>query len=234
MNFVWSGLSDKGLKRTSNEDAYVCVPEFGLFVVADGVGGHLAGEVASRLAVESIVERMRQVASDDDLTPVHDPQGHDGVPVRRLLIAIEHANERVFEDASRDERHSGMGTTVAAIYLVHGFVNICHVGDSRVYRIREGDIVPLTEDHVVMGNVLSRAVGAAPLVEPSWRIEPAAAGDVFVLCSDGIHGPVADEEIRDVVDGAPNCEAACASLVALANSRGGPDNSTVVMVRLGS
>jgi len=227
-------LSDRGLVRERNEDAFAFAPELDLFLVADGMGGHAAGEVASQIAVSAIKAKLAELLADDDLTPVRDSRGHPCVGARRLLLAVEHANEEIFRIAAANARQHGMGTTVAALHFSEGCANLCHVGDSRIYRIRAGGIERLTADHAIAANVLTRALGAAPTVEATWRVEPVAPGECFVLCTDGVHGLVSDDEILAIVQRhGKDHAAACAELIALANQRGGRDNSTVLVVGTG-
>ena len=226
-----AALTDRGLRREINEDCFAYVPDLELFLVADGMGGHAAGEIASQTAASAIIAKITELMADDDLTPLHDAQGHPCVAARRLLIAVEHANDEILREAEADASRHGMGTTVAAVHFSDGFASLCHVGDSRIYRIRGGKIERLTKDHSIAANVLSRALGAAPTVEASWRIEPVAPGECFVLCTDGIHGVIKDDEILAIVERhGEDHAAACRALIALANERGGPDNSTAVVL----
>ena len=231
MAVTGAALSDRGLCREINEDAFACVPDLALFLVADGMGGHAAGEVASQTATSAIIDKIRELMEDDDLTPLHDASGHPCVGARRLMIAVEHANDEVLRTAEGDLSRQGMGTTVAAVHFSEGFANLCHVGDSRIYRIRQGGIERLTEDHAIAANVLSQALGASRFVEPTCRIEPVASGQCFVLCTDGIHGLISDEEILSLVLAhGEDYGAACGALIALANERGGRDNSTALVL----
>lgn len=231
MSVVGAVLSDRGLRREANEDAFAYDPDLDLFLVADGMGGHAAGEVASQTAVDAITAKIRELLADDDLTPLRDSRGYPCVGARRLLIAVEHANDEILRIAESDMKTRGMGTTVAALHFSEGFANLCHVGDSRIYRIRDGRIEQLTQDHSIAANVLSRALGTGPMVEASWRVEPVSESERFVLCTDGIHGLLSDDEILAIVtDHWDDCEAACARLVACANERGGRDNSTALVV----
>ncbi len=225
-------MSDRGLIRSQNEDAFGYVPDLALFLVADGMGGHAAGEVASQTATSAIIEKLRELMADDDLTPVHDQEGRRCVGARRLMIAVEHANDEILRSAEADLSRQGMGTTVAAVHFSEGFANLCHVGDSRIYRIRNGRIERLTTDHSIAAHVLSRALGTSAYVDPTCRIEPVSPGECFVLCTDGIHGVIKDDEILAVVERyGSDYEAACNALIALANERGGRDNSTALILR---
>ncbi len=231
MLVVGNVLSDRGLRRELNEDAYAYEPELDLFLVADGMGGHAAGEVASRTAADTIKAKLQELLADDDLTPFRDADGKPCVGARRLVIAVECANDAIFKNAAANPSQRGMGTTVAALHFADGFANLCHVGDSRIYRIRNGGIERLTEDHAIAANVLSRALGAQPMVEASWRVEPVRPGECFVLCTDGVHGQVKDAEMLEIVErNGDDFRGACAQLIALANERGGRDNSTALVV----
>lgn len=246
-----AGRSDVGRVRQENQDAFGLFPDVGLYVVADGLGGHQAGSVASRMVVDEIRRSLGTIDADD-LTPVTAPNGAASLAGRRLVIAMQDANQHV-RDASRDPTRRGMGSTVAALLFDHsaGVVAVGHVGDSRVYRVRDDRIDQLTEDHTVVQqwvregkigldeartsphrHMITQAVGTQDIVNPSLRLECPAVGDVFVLTSDGVHDLVGAEEIADVVRTAlPDLEAASFRLVELANERGGKDNSTAVLVR---
>ena len=231
MEIVGAVLSDRGLRRETNEDAFAYVPDLDLFLVADGMGGHAAGEVASRTAADTITAKIQELMEDDDLTPLHDARGYPCVGARRLVIAVESANEEIFRCARANAEQRGMGTTVAALHFADGFANMCHVGDSRIYRVRDGKIERLTKDHAIAANVLSQALGTAPTVEATWRIEPVAPGECFVLCTDGVHGLISDDEILEIIQRhADDYATACKSLITLANERGGRDNSTALVV----
>ncbi len=243
--------SDVGRKRRNNEDSFGFFPDLSLFVVADGMGGHAAGQVASALAVDALRHSLLETA-DDDLTPISDASGCYSVGGRRLTIAVDSANHSVLEASRKDPAMSGMGTTLAAVLFDRpcDSVAICHVGDSRVYRIRGEAIEQLTHDHTVVQrlvddgrlraedaamsqhrHVLTQAVGSTDILHPDLRLERPEPGDVFVLCSDGVHDLVAPEDILGIVRGhAQDLDRACAEVIDLANDRGGNDNSTVLMV----
>jgi protein phosphatase len=244
--------TDVGKVRFKNEDTFGFFPDSAFYVVADGMGGHSGGEVASSLAVETMY-RSVQETQDEDLTPIIDLQGQSSVGGRRLLIALEHANSKVFDASSQNPHLAGMGTTIAAVLFDNNQqqANICHVGDSRVYRIRACCIEQLTEDHSLVQqllregkispceaktlphrHVLTQAVGTSPVVQPALRVETPQPGDIFVLCSDGVHGVVEEEEIlQAVIQREPDLQQACDDLVELANARGGPDNCTLILLR---
>ena len=244
--------SDTGRVRAKNEDAFGFFPESEFYVVADGMGGHAGGEIASTLAVETMRASLEKT-KDEDLTPILDAQGQTSVTGRRLLIAVEQANQQLLAMSQQHPELTGMGTTVAALLVddKNAQVSICHVGDSRVYRIRGNTIAQLTEDHSVVQqllregriepqelktsphrHILSRAVGAGPMVQPAIRTEKPQPGDIFLLCSDGVHGVVeAAELLGIVIQKESDLWRACDALVDLVNSRGGPDNGTVMILR---
>ena len=243
------GLTDVGRKRKHNEDAYLVDAERGLFVVADGMGGHAAGEVASRITVESIQEF---IATSDDTTESSWPFGYGNRASssgNRLTAAVERANEKVMRAVANRPELKGMGTTVVATLVDPERATLVHVGDSRAYLFRDGELRRLTDDHSwvqeqvnagilsedeakshPLKNVVTRALGGSPHVSVDLIEVPLRAGDRFLLCSDGLTGMVGDEEILGylVTETAP--EAAVRKLVDLANERGGVDNITSIVV----
>jgi protein phosphatase len=244
--------TDTGRVRLTNEDAFGFFPDTAFYVVADGMGGHAGGEIASSLAVETMHTSLQET-EDEDLTPILDPQGETSVGGRRLWIAIEQANAKVLDMSRQNSSLTGMGTTIAAIFFENkgNQANICHVGDSRVYRIRAQNIEQLTEDHSLVQqlvregkitsqevktsphrHVLVQAVGTSPTIQPAIRIETPQVGDIFILCSDGVHGVVEETEIlATITQRTTDFREACEALIALANARGGPDNSTVIILQ---
>jgi protein phosphatase len=224
--------SDLGRQRQGNEDNYfVRAP---LFVVADGMGGAQAGEVASEIAVE---------AFDGGLP--------DGPPAEALVTIIRNANRRIYERSRSDEQHSGMGTTCTAAYVGESDVTVAHVGDSRAYLWRNGDLVRLTRDHSLVGelvargklteeqaemhpqrSVITRALGSEPDVEVDVHVYAARAGDVFMLNSDGLTSMVPEQRVKDILGPATSLEQAGRELIAAANDAGGRDNITVILFRL--
>ena len=230
-----AGLSDVGRQRHTNEDSYFESPS--MLAVADGMGGARAGEVASRIAVETL-------ADGDD--------GDGSSPERRLAEMAGAANQRIYELAQEDESRSGMGTTLTAVIVSDGDVSIGHVGDSRLYRLRDAELERLTRDHSLVEelvrrgelepeaaeahpqrSIITRALGPEPDVEVETFTSPGRDGDVYLLCSDGLTGMVAEEEIERITASAGPLETAARQLVDAANERGGKDNVTVVLFRLG-
>lgn len=251
---IWGAAhTDRGLVRSENQDAYGVFPEMGLFVVADGVGGQSFGREASRLTVDALRDGVIRV-SDDDLTPVTDAEGRISLAARQLLLALEEANRRVVQTG---EAHGGerMGSTVVALLFdaSNDLMAIAHVGDARAYRVRGTNTAQLTADHTLVQrlieegrltpeeaetspqrHLITQAIGSEAVIMPSMRLESVVPGDRFVLCSDGVHDVVRAAEIGEVVVRRGDLlEDACRDLVALANARGGRDNSTVVIVGCG-
>jgi protein phosphatase len=242
-------LSDVGRKRRHNEDAYLLDTERGLFVVADGMGGHAAGEVASRITVESVQEYLAMRDDDGDNTWPFGFNNRYSMEGNLLTTAIKRANERIIRSVQNRPELKGMGTTVVSALFAAERATVVHVGDSRCYRLRRGELVRLTEDHswvqeqVIAGiltpeeatshplkNVVTRALGGAPNVLPELQEVPFEAGDSFLLCSDGLTGMMTDDEVRAIVAGEGPAETRVNALVDLANSRGGIDNITVILV----
>jgi protein phosphatase len=230
------GRTDPGLKRQHNEDAYAILEDHQLFVIADGMGRHAAGEVASQLCVEAIGEAFRS----GDFGAPRDPP----LPKRaaRLRGATLLANQRILAAAKENDYYSGMGTTVVSAYFSanNQRVYIAHVGDSRCYRLRAGMLTQLTRDHT-LGNagiqgrtatILSRAIGVEPEVEVDVQVESPRPGDVYLLCSDGLSRMVAADEITATLRSTPDLDVATKTLTDLANRGGGRDNITVILVRV--
>jgi PPM family protein phosphatase len=244
------GLTHVGRQRQHNEDSFLVADEAKLFLVADGMGGHAAGEIASRIAVDSISEFIVHTKEDDGTWP-HAYDEHYTRTTNRLMAALRMANTRVLEAMRKDARLRGMGTTVVACMADEGKMSVAHVGDSRVYMIRKGKISRITSDHswvfeqVQAGmlteaeaekhplrNVITRALGGALSVNPDASEIDSKPGDVYLLCSDGLTGMVPEEEILKLVTAnADDLEKACRELVDMANEHGGIDNVTVILVQ---
>ncbi len=244
------GDTDVGRRRVSNEDAFGMDVDAGVFVVADGMGGHAAGEVASREAVDTVLSMMRKELATfraiDEGTKSEDN-------LRRAQRAVEAsmqaATYMVFALAETDPDQRGMGTTLSTL-LVAGNLGITgQVGDSRIYRIRKGEVTRLTEDHTLVAwqikqgiispqeaersphrNVITRAVGSRDYVQVDTHVFELEPGDRFLLCSDGLHGYLNDDEIPPLL-AKPSADAV-QEMIALANSRGGRDNITAIVVAI--
>ena len=247
-----AGLSDVGLQREHNEDSFAVVPQHDLFIVADGMGGHRAGDVASRLASASITEFFQKSAVEEVTWPFHfDTSLSDSE--NRLLTAIRLANRQVYEHSLRSTELQGMGTTVVGALFdpERHMMYVGHVGDSRAYRVRAGQIEQLTRDHSLVNdylaampdmpaeqrnelpkNVITRALGMQDAVEVDLNRDEAQLEDVYVLCSDGLSGMVTDEDILEVVNTLKRPSVICSRLVTMANEHGGEDNVTAVVVKI--
>ncbi len=251
MHIVAAGLSDVGLQREHNEDSFCVLPEFDLFVVADGMGGHKAGDIASRMATHTIASFFRATQSEDATWPFHfDP--HLSMAENRLVTGIKLANKQIFEASLSNHAVHGMGTTVvgALFSKERKAVYVAHVGDSRAYVIRGGTISQITRDHSLVNdyllvmpdmskeqqaelpkNVITRALGMQDSVAVDLVPAPPQVGDRYLLCSDGLSGMLTDDEIREiVVEAGRDLELGVQRLIARANEHGGEDNCTVVLL----
>jgi protein phosphatase len=252
MRAVAAGLSDVGLQREHNEDSFVVLKEFDLFVVADGMGGHRAGDVASRIATETISEFFRTTANEDITWPFHFDTNLSEEE-NRLLTGIRVANRQIFERSTRSRECHGMGTTVVGAMFSpkKRRMYIGHVGDSRCYRVRSGDIRLLTRDHSLINdyllampdltdeqkselpkNVITRALGMQDHVVVDLQHDDPLSGDVYVLCSDGLSGMVSDDEMRQIIGSTSDVREACRRLIQRANDRGGEDNITAILIKI--
>jgi len=230
--------TDVGLRRKINEDRYALAPNLGLYLVADGMGGHTAGQVASELAAEAALQAIQTL------------DGATASPSEKLRYAVASANKSIFQTARERPELSGMGTTLVALLVSEGRAALAHVGDSRAYLIRSKKIRQLTDDHSIVGellrrneisedaarehphrHVLTRALGVRRAVEPDLAELTPEPGDLFVLCSDGLTNHVEDHEIAKTILDDEDLQEACERLVDLANGRGGEDNTTLVALR---
>ncbi len=251
MRAIASGLTDVGLQRDHNEDSYAVLSEYDLFIVADGMGGHRAGDVASRLATDSIAEFFRSTAQEDATWPFHFDTSLSE-DENRLVTGIRVANRRIFERSIRSRDCAGMGTTVVgALYSrKKNRLFVGHVGDSRAYRVRGRHIQQLTRDHSLINdyllampelteeqraelpkNVITRALGMQDSVAVDLVSDEPQLGDVYLLCSDGLSGMLTDEQILGVVDEGVDTNEICRRLIQKANENGGEDNITALVIR---
>ena len=252
MRISSSVASDPGLRRESNEDAYCARVDLGLFVVADGMGGHAAGEVASRLAVE-VIEAFIKDTRDADVNrtwpfPYDTALSLDG---NRLKAAFRLANRRLAAAMDADDTLRGMATTAAAVLIANGTPVIAHVGDSRVYRFRAGQLQQMTEDHSWVGEqVRAGVLSDADARRHPWRnvVTCALSGgddphvdvhelemrtdDRLLICSDGLSGVVPLEKLQTIVSDTAGLDDTCKALITAANDAGGPDNITVAMLKV--
>ena len=246
-----SAISDVGRVRKSNEDAYFSDVDMRLFAVADGMGGHEAGEVASRLALEALSGFIRRSATETDFSW---PYGLDKTLTyagNRLRTGIHLANRRVFRAAENNDDYSGMGTTIVGLLVDGEHIAIGHVGDSRLYRLGGGVLEQLTEDdswaatvlahnpraqasdlaHHPMRNVLTNALGAREHVDVHLLERDLLPGDTLLLCSDGLHGVLSEADVKAILDAEPDVERAARALVDQALTCGSRDNVTALVVR---
>lgn len=248
----YSALTDVGRKRAHNEDSYRVVPEDQLFLVADGMGGHNAGEVASAMAVDIVGQFFQDARKDPPVTWPFKQNRDEIYDSETLSIAVQYANLRIFESARENADRRGMGTTFVGALVRGNAAWVAHVGDSRSYVVRaSGHIEPLTTDHSLLEeyrrtrpdlteeqvkkfpykNVITRALGMKSDVCVEMHRHDMHDGDVIVICCDGLTGMVSDERIARIVRSTPVLDDACRTLVQAANDAGGIDNITVVLVR---
>lgn len=230
------GQTDTGQRRKKNEDCYLCLDEHYLFAVADGMGGHAGGEIASRLAVDTLARTFKEQSFTESPYPDVPRRGSE------LAVAIQRANQAVYDKAHADRSLTGMGTTVVSARFSPNKqrLYIGHVGDSRCYRFRDQELTQVTTDHTMgaagitgpMANHLSRAIGIAPAVKVDLIIARPHPGDVYLLCSDGLSKMTSNEAIREILVSEPDPQKASRALIEKANAGGGRDNITVILVRV--
>jgi len=238
------GATDIGLVRLNNEDVWAQMPREHLYILADGMGGHNAGEVAASETVLLICKEIKAAAQTR----------HELKEWREILAqAIQKANLHVLTLGLHDRNLSGMGTTVCIVLIVGNTMLYAHVGDSRIYRIRKGRLMQLTHDHslkeelIASGeldeslarnfpykNVLTRAVGTQRHVTPDFGIDNLEVGDIYFLCSDGLTDALPDAQIHDIIDSSDTLESATAMLIVEAKKNGGNDNITVLLLKIGA
>ncbi len=237
--------TDIGRKRTKNQDAGIVLPELGLFVVADGMGGHRGGEIASLTAIETISQSVRRDLEEKKMSNSY----------QILINAFKTANEIIFDQSSKDKNLFGMGTTTIALLFQNQELTIAHVGDSRCYFLRPDGIWQITRDHSLVEekareglitresmktdpnkNVITRSVGVEKNVDTEIYQMQTQMNDLFLICSDGLTGFVENKEILEITQkyafDEKNIQKATEELINLANQRGGADNITIIMTQL--
>ena len=235
--------SDKGLKRKNNEDAFFVIPGENIFMVADGVGGNNAGEIASRSTISKIVEYIRNnpIAGSMNETEIED----------YFTLCVERVNKSIFDLSKLQPENNGMATTVTIAYITEKSVYVTNVGDSRAYYYRKGVLTQITEDHTYVNellkegliteeealfhekkNVITKAIGGEALVTPDFFCVPAEHEDVIVLCTDGLHGEIGDDNISAIIETGNGMPEICSNLVNKANQCGGHDNITVICLKI--
>ncbi|TXH21472.1 MAG: Stp1/IreP family PP2C-type Ser/Thr phosphatase [Elusimicrobia bacterium] len=251
MKIRYAAKTDPGMKRTHNEDFYLTLDEEKLFIVADGMGGHAMGEVASKMAAETLQEFYKRT-KDEDATWPYKMDRQLSYVENRLVCGIKLANWKVHESATKDPRCKGMGTTMVTCMLNGDRAYFGWVGDSRGYRLRNGVIKQMTRDHSLLEdykeakpdmteeeqrnfphkNVITRALGMRETVQVDIRPEGIEIGDVFMLCCDGLTGMIDDQRIGEIIKNADeDLEKCVTDLVDQANKNGGVDNITVIVLR---
>jgi protein phosphatase len=244
-----AGKTDVGCVRTNNEDNFGFDSRHGIFVVCDGMGGQAAGEVASKMGVDILLDYFRKQAPSAGTPSVNGQNGSSGA--QSLANAIQLANKRIFQAGQEHNGRSGMGSTIVAALVRGNSLAIAHVGDSRIYLVRQGAIQQLTQDHSLvmeqvrrgyitleqaqqseMQNIILRALGSEEVVEADSEDLLAMPGDILLMVSDGLTRYVQDEEILKIVQGPRGLEQVCGDLVKVARDGGGDDNITCLLVRI--
>ncbi|QIB26254.1 Stp1/IreP family PP2C-type Ser/Thr phosphatase [Caloranaerobacter azorensis] len=237
--------TDTGIVREINQDSYYCsdIDELPLFVVADGMGGQNAGEVASMLAISTMKEVLYEFK---------DKLLNDEIEIPYFInLALSRANYKIYKQSLENERFSGMGTTVTLAFIKSNKIYIGHVGDSRAYLIRESKLIQLTQDHSLVAelvrngsiteeeainhpqkNIITRAIGTEKEVKVDITSRDILTGDIIILCTDGLSNMVSDKDILKIMLSSENMQEACDKLTYIANERGGFDNTTVLAIRI--
>ena len=250
MRLLSFGATDPGKKRANNEDAYLLNDGQGLYAVADGVGGHEGGEIASRIAIETLAEAVPDLLGDRDRTPPSGSESRSGPELSALRHAVGLANRRIHESVGKNTALAGMGTTLTALLVRRKRIFLAHIGDSRAYLLRSGRLAQLTVDHSVVAeqvragvltaaqarsspyrHVITRALGLDAEAVPDLTEQPLQRGDRYLLCSDGLTEMVDDREIGRLVAASPPRDAVM-RLIDTANGRGGLDNITAVIIEV--
>jgi serine/threonine protein phosphatase PrpC len=245
-----SGLTDVGRVRTNNEDSYRIVEPLSLFILSDGMGGEAHGEIASAMAVETISEYLAEPKEDSGETLHGEVTDNFSMKTRRLKNAVHQANLKIYQSAQKNPEQRGMGATVTVVWVDDTKLSVAHVGDSRAYLLRSGNLQQLTNDHSLvaeqvrrglitpqqaeeseMQSVLLRALGAHPDVEVDVEEVGVVPNDVLLLCSDGLTRMVTEPEIAGTLQAETDPASAAQKLIELANGNGGLDNVTVIVAR---
>lgn len=247
---VMTGRTDTGMVREHNEDSFQIAPEIGLAILADGMGGHLAGEVASAMAVDQVTAYLQSALKKK-------PKGgkkrdaDDSAETAVLVEAVQTANSAIHNASATRPEQAGMGTTIVVAAFHDNLMTVAHVGDSRLYRYRQGALSQITQDHSMVQellrrglisaeeartsanrNLVTRALGVEPVVEVDVTEHPFEDGDIYLLCSDGLSDVLEDEDIADMLrQYGQDLDNASQQMIAEVNARGGPDNVSIVLIR---
>jgi len=251
MKILSCSITDLGKKRIHNEDSYLSDDNLGLFIVADGMGGHAAGDVASKMAVETVIEYMNETIADPEITPPFGTDANLSTDENQLKLSIQLANKKIYQKASSDMNYKGMGTTIVVLYHRNNYLNVAHVGDSRAYHIRDGEIKLITEDHSwvneqvqaglmskddarnhYLKNIITRALGSKEEVAIDVQKVEIREDDFFLMCTDGLNNHVSDEEILEYIkESNYSLHKSTQKLVQVALDRGGEDNITLILLK---
>ncbi len=230
------GLSDIGLVRSKNEDAWAALPEVGFFALADGMGGHKAGDIAAKEAIDSLMNAWTDLKRENPKDIISE-----------MRQAIQKANLRVYQAGKKSKEFSGMGTTLCCLLWVNQFIVYAHIGDSRIYRLRKKKLELLTEDHSLLNkwkatgkksstpypykHVITRALGTQSRVIPEIAVAPHEMQDLYVLSTDGLHDVLSLQEMEDTINHSDGLEKSCKNLIQLAKLKNSSDNITLLMVQ---
>jgi protein phosphatase len=252
MKFKCFGQTDVGKKRDHNEDSFAILSEQGLFIVADGMGGHNAGEVASAIAIETIVNFFKATQDDEDMTWPYKLDKNISLDANKLKVAIKFANKRIFHSAMSNASYSGMGTTIVSmLFTPQNELYFAHVGDSRGYLFRNKKLIQVTEDHSLVNeylkagqltpeqaktfphkNVIMRALGMKDNVLVDVQKRDPKKGDIYLACSDGLSDMASDQEIEEILNQGGSLEEMTQKLIDKANANGGKDNISVILLNI--
>ncbi len=251
MKFRAYGLSDLGRVRKLNEDSFLVSDDLKLYLIADGMGGHAAGDVASRKSIELIKAFIERTAKDNDITWPFEMNLELAPEANKLIAAVQIANKEIYRMSSTNPELKGMGTTIAGLFIAEAKGYVVHVGDSRVYLMRNGRLKQITEDHSWVNeqlkekvitkeeakqhrwkNVITRALGSEKEVKIDLQEENIVSGDIFLICSDGLSGMVERETMEDIIKKhINNLSEAAEKMIDYANKAGGVDNITVILIK---
>lgn len=249
MKLRYAGNSHVGMKRSENEDSFGLLPEENLYIVADGMGGHASGEVASKMCIDTMGQFFKDTAADDEITWPFKMDRQKVYEENRIVTSVKLANLRIYESALTNSKHRGMGTTCVAALFTKDGVYLAWVGDSRIYRMRDNEYTQMTLDHSLLNdyikmkqlteeeienfphkNVITRALGMKETVQVDCNFDVPQHKDIYLLCSDGLNGMITDDEMADILrETKEDLETGCNKMIALANEHGGTDNISVVL-----
>jgi PPM family protein phosphatase len=239
------GLSDIGTIRPNNEDVIASIPSHNFFVVADGMGGHKAGEIAAKEATDELIASVTEFLNQKKQKPFSQKQ-----VIGNISKAIENANRKVFTLGQENINFRGMGTTLCCLLLHNGWVTYAHVGDSRIYLFRQKKLIQVTDDHSLLSeispggfltnehpphpfkNIITRAIGTHLTIEPSIKIDNYYLQDRFLLCTDGLSDYLSDEEMANMIESNPTTEEAVKKLIESAKNKGSRDNISGLLIEI--